>query len=82
MPTINIAPFDQASKKKLIEAVGDHGKAAGLEAAVKVLMKMVDHKRRVVGTNEIKDAASVLAEIAAELRRGAAAAIKALEQAT
>ena len=52
--TIHIEPFDDATKKRLLKAVAARGQASGLAAAAKLIAMMADHKRRVVGTNEIK----------------------------
>ena len=55
-------------KRNILEAVADIGRASGLEAAAKVLLALADHKRRVVGTGELKAAAASLQECAAALR--------------
>lgn len=55
-------------RETLIKATADIGRASGLEAAAAVLLAMADHKRRVVGTGELKAAAASLNEIAAQLR--------------
>ena len=61
-------------------ATADMGKAAGLEAAAKVLLALADHKRRVVGTSEIKAAAMALQENAAEIRAKAKEALRPYQQ--
>lgn len=53
---------------KVLSATADIGKASGLEAAAKVLLAIADHKRRVVGTGEIKAAALALHQSADEIR--------------
>ena len=58
----------EKDKRELLKAVADIGRASGLEAAAKVLLAMADHKRRVVGTGELKAAAASLQECAAALR--------------
>ena len=37
MATLHISPLDDASKKRLLRAVGDRGKASGIEAAAKII---------------------------------------------
>jgi len=61
-------------------ATADIGKASGLEAGAKVLRALADHKRRVVGTGELKNAAAALEEAAAELRQKATEALKPYSQ--
>jgi hypothetical protein len=56
------------SSTDILAATADIGKAAGLEAAAKVILAIADHKRRVVGTAELKAAALSLQESAAEIR--------------
>lgn len=58
-------PEDQ---RKVLNAVGDMGRASGLDAAAKLIAKLADHKGRVVGTNELKEAAAQLRGLAEELR--------------
>lgn len=60
----------------VLVATSDLGKAAGLEAAAKVMLGLADHKRRVVGTNELKATAAILQKHAAELRDAANAALR------
>lgn len=55
-------------RETVLRATADIGRASGLEAAAKVLLALADHKRRVVGTAEIKAAAASLQECAAEMR--------------
>jgi len=62
-------------RETVIKATADIGLASGLEAAAKLLLAMADHKRRVVGTGELKMAAASLQETAAELRAKAEATI-------
>ena len=54
--------------EKVLGATADIGKASGLEAAAGVLEAMADHKRRVVGTGELKAAAASLRKTAAQIR--------------
>ena len=61
-------------------ATADMGKASGLEAAAKVLLALADHKRRVVGTGELKAAALALQENAAEIRAKAKEALRPFTQ--
>lgn len=77
--TITIAPLDDVSKRRLMQAVAARGQAAGLLGASKLVAMMADHKRRVVGTAEIKDLAAALAAKAAEIKAEADAQIAALE---
>lgn len=62
-------------RETIIIATADIGRASGLEAAAKVILAMADHKRRVVGTGELKAAAASLNEIAADIRTRAEAVI-------
>lgn len=78
--TINIPQFDDASKKQLLNAIADHGRAAGLEAAAAVLIEMANAHTRVVGTNTVKDVARAFTEKATHLREQAKVALKRLEQ--
>lgn len=50
-----------------VKAATEIGRAAGLRQAAAVLRELANHKRRVVGTNEIKDCASAIEEKAAEI---------------
>ena len=77
---VYIPQFDDASKKQLLEAVANHGRAAGLEAAAAVLIEMANAHTRAVGTNTIKDVARAFTDKAAHLREQADVAIKRLEQ--
>lgn len=65
----------EAGRRLILNATADIGKASGLEAAAKVLLALADHKRRVVGTGELKAAAAQLNEAAAEIRARAESAI-------
>lgn len=67
-----------AMKRDALRALADQGRAAGLEAAAEVMLAMADHKRRVVGTGELKMAAAALKENAAEVRARADRVLKAL----
>ena len=78
--TVHIAQFDDQAKRELLKAVADKGRASGLEVAVQILNEMANHKRRVVGTTEIRDVAEVLAGKAREMRAEAAATMKRLEE--
>jgi len=62
-------------RETALRATAEIGRASGLEAAAKVLLALADHKRRVVGTAEIKAAAASLQECAAEIRAKAEATI-------
>ena len=62
-------------RETIIRATADIGRVSGLEAAAKVILAMADHKRRVVGTGELKAAAASLNEIAADIRTRAEAVI-------
>ncbi len=79
MATVTLAPFDDASKRKLLAAVAGRGQASGLEAAAKILVGMADSATRVVGTNTIRDAAAALVEKAARIRAAADADIADLQ---
>ena len=59
-----------------VSAAADMGRAQGLEDAAKVLLALADHKRRVVGTGELKAAALALQESAAEIRAKAREALR------
>lgn len=52
----------------MLEAAADLGRASGLSAAAKLLLKLVDGRMRVVGTGEIKEVAASLQALADELR--------------
>jgi hypothetical protein len=78
--SVHIEQFDDKSKRRLISAVGDLGKASGLEAGVKILEALADNKRRVVGTGELKMAAVSLREMIEEIRIKARAELAALER--
>lgn len=80
--TIHIEPHDDATKKRLLKAVAARGQASGIEAAAKLIAMMADHKRRVVGTSEVKALAEALSEKAAEIKAGADLEIAELERAT
>lgn len=77
---VYIPQFDDASKKQLLKAVANHGRAAGLEAAAAVLIEMANAHTRAVGTSTIKDVARAFTEKATHLREQADVAIKRLEQ--
>lgn len=79
MTKVYISPLDDTSKRRLIAAVADKGKANGLEAAAKIFEALADHRRRVVGTGELKMAAASLRESAAEIRKAADGIIADLE---
>ena len=55
-------------RETALRATADISKASGLEAAAKVLLAMADHKRRVVGTSELRAAAASLQACAADIR--------------
>ena len=77
---MHIAPFDDETKKRLLRATVDLGRASGLEAAANVVAEMANHKGRVVGTNALRDLAELLSEKAAEIRAAANAEIKGMEK--
>lgn len=77
---VHLDQFDDASKKKLLNAVAERGKASGLEAAAAILIEMADAHTRFVGTNTIKDVARAFSDKAANLREQADDAIKRLQQ--
>jgi len=80
--TIHIEPHDDATKKRLLKAVAARGQAAGIAAAAKLIAMMADHKRRVIGTNEIRELAEELSKKAAEIKAGADREIAEMERAT
>lgn len=82
MATVMIEPLDDAAKKALIKAVADRGYAQGLKAAAMLLEKMATGRMRVVGTNDVKELASVLMEKSDELHKVASDQIAALEAAS
>lgn len=75
-----IRPLDDDSKKRLLRAVADQGKASGIEAVAKIVAEMANHKGRVVGTNALRDLVEMLNEKASEIRASAEAEIAALEK--
>lgn len=79
MTTVHIDPLDDAAKQALIKAVSQQGYANGLKAASILLDKMAEQHMRVVGTNAVRNLASVLREKAVELRREASRQITDLE---
>lgn len=82
MPDMHISPFDDATKRRLLVAVANRGKASGVEAAAKIVAEMANHKGRVVGTNSLRELAAMLLEKAAEIRSAADAEIAAMEAET
>jgi hypothetical protein len=80
MATLHIAPLDDVTKRRLLSAVAQRGKASGLKAAAKLLTALCEGRMRVVGTNDIKDLAAAITEKAAEIRSEADAEIAALER--
>lgn len=58
----------RAERETMLRAIGDIGKASGLEAGAKVLRALADHRRRVVGTSELKAAAEALEQAAEDIR--------------
>lgn len=74
-----ISPLDDDSKKRLLRAVADSGKASGIEAVAKIIADMANHKGRVVGTNALRDLVQMLNEEAGAIRASADAEIAALE---
>lgn len=62
-------------RETVIKAMADIGRASGLEAAAKVILALADHKRRVVGTSELRAAAASLIECAADIRAKAKSTI-------
>lgn len=77
--TIQIAPFDDASKKRLINAVADIGKASGLEAAASILIAMAGGHYRNVPTVTVREIAEMLQQKASDIRGKAESEIKILE---
>ncbi len=77
-----IAPLDDKTKKRLLAAVANRGKASGLEAAAMLIGKLAENRMRVVGTREIKELAAAIAEKAAEIRATADGEIAAMESET
>lgn len=71
MTTLNIKPFDDAAKRRLLAAVANRGKASGLTAAAKALEHLAASHTRVVGTNTVKEMSALLHEKAAALRAAA-----------
>ena len=61
--------------ERVLSATGELGRAAGIDAAAQVLEALADHKRRVVGTGEIKAAAAVLRRNAETIRARARKAL-------
>lgn len=77
--TIHIAPFDDISKKRLIKAVADKGKASGLEAAAQILIAMAGGHHWNVPTVTVREMAEMLKEKAADIRGQADSEMKLLE---
>lgn len=67
------------SKEEVMRLTAEIGRASGLEAGAKVMRALADHKRRVVGTSEIKAAAMALEDAAADLRAKAKSKLRLLE---
>lgn len=61
----DVTPLEQ--RKEIVKAATELGRAFGLKQGAKLLRSMADHKGRVVGTNEIKDAAATLEKLADEI---------------
>lgn len=79
-PAMYISQLDDDSKRRLLRAVADRGKASGIEAVAKIIAEMANHKGRVVGTNELRDLVEMLHGKASEIRASAEAEIAALEK--
>lgn len=62
---------EEVARKAILDATAEFGKASGLEAAAKIMLEMANHNGRVVGTNELRDTAKQIQQIAAEIRASA-----------
>ena len=58
---------DQEKRRELVRAATEMGRALGLRQSAKVFRKMAEQSMRVVGTNDIKDAADAIERLADEL---------------
>ena len=58
----------EADQRRVLQAAADLGRANGIEAAAKLLATLADHKRRVVGTNEIRELVAALTDKADAMR--------------
>jgi hypothetical protein len=57
--------------REAIKAATEMGRALGLKQGAKVLRHLADTKGRVVGTNEIKEAAAAIERLAEEVDKAA-----------
>jgi hypothetical protein len=53
--------------REAVKAATEIGRALGMKQSAAILRELANHKRRVVGTGEIKAAALALEETAAEI---------------
>ncbi len=65
---------------KVLVATSQSGRAEGLEAAAKILLELVDHSTRVVGTNTLRDLTQQFNEVAADLRKQSSEALRPFNQ--
>lgn len=72
--------IDIEASEQLIKATADRGYANGLKAAAVLIEKLVEMHTRVVGTNTLRDIASILRENSQEMHAKADASFKELLQ--
>jgi hypothetical protein len=70
---------DQEKRRELVRAAAEMGRALGLRQGAKVFRKMAEESMRVVGTNDIKDVAAKIDQLADELDAKAKADIEAVK---
>lgn len=73
---------DIEDKEQLTKIIADRGYANGMKAAALLLDKVVEQHTRVVGTNTLREIASILREKAEEMHATALASLKELQEKT
>ena len=70
---------DQEKRRELVRAATEMGRALGLRQGAKVFRRMAEESMRVVGTNDIKDVADKIEQLADELDAKAKTDIEAVK---
>jgi hypothetical protein len=70
---------DHEKRRELVRAATEMGRALGLRQGAKVFRKLAEQSMRVVGTNDIKGAATAIEQMADELDAKARADIDAVK---